>query len=130
MFNRKDDRPPKLVVSRRAIAAGFASIIATPVLGRGADDLGMKLRQIADVPMTFNPQDFTDMMRDGLFMPDYRFPMCRVLFSDGTATHWHRYTHVGKKTHHQGKDWSKLYAIETCVPDANGAPRYAQLKIG
>ena len=130
MFSRKNDRPPKLVVSRRAIAAGFASIIATPVLGRGVDDLSLKLQQIADVPMTFRPEDFSDMVKDGLFMPDYRFPMCRVLFSDGTATNWHRYEHKGRQTRPQCCPWDKTYAIEVCAPDSNGAPRYAQLKIG
>lgn len=115
------DQAPKLITSRRAVAAGFMSIIATPALGYGRDDFAKKLEQLTDVPMTLSPMDFTDMMREGLFMPDYRHPMCRQVYADGTVTRWY---------HYQPNRIKQPVALEICAPDSNGAPRFAQLKIG
>ena len=71
--------------------------------------------------------DYADMMKEGLFLPDYRHPMVRIIFDDERHnTGWHRY-----QLHHFGKArQSTVRAIEVCAPDNNGAPRFAQLKIG
>jgi len=119
------EQPPKLITSRRAVAAGFMSIIATPAMGYGRDEFARKLQQLTEVPLSLSPTDFTDMMTDGLFLPDYRHPMVRVGFENGTTTNWHRYPQ-----NYFSKTRGNAVFIETCVPDANGAPRFAQLKIG
>ena len=120
------ERIPKLIVSRRAIAMGIGSLVATPVMGR---ELTKQLETLENVRLTFDPSEYSDMMKDGLFLPDYRCPMVRVLFEDGQASAWHRYPAYQPK-HSKSLPWDKMYAIETCAPDKNGAPRYQQLKIG
>lgn len=117
-FDREET--PKLITSRRAVAVGFLSIIATPAMGYGRDGFARKLQQMTEVPLTLSPMDFTDMMRDGLFLPDYRRPMCRLMYGDETTSSWYRYERTR----------NNAVAIEICAPDGNGAPRFAQLKIG
>ena len=113
----------QLITSRRAIMAGFGAIVASPAYPR---DYLPKLERLSDVPLTVNPADYSDFMRDGLFLPDYRFPQCRMLFNDGTSTGWFQYRTEKKSSRYA---WDRMQAIEVCAPDSNGAPRFAQLKI-
>lgn len=113
----------QLITSRRAIMAGFGAIVATPAYSQA---LTQKLDKLSDVPLTVDPADYSDFVRDGLFLPDYRFPQCRMLFTDGSHTGWFQYR-PQKKSHRYA--WDRMHAIEVCAPDSNGAPRFAQLKI-
>jgi hypothetical protein len=119
-----NEEPKKLIVSRRAIAAGLAALVGgTPSVAA--------LERLSNVPLTFDPSEFSGEMRDGLFLPDYRYPMCRIVFADGSTTGWNRYTMAGKKCHSGNVDrWMNPKAIEVCAPDKNGMPRYTQLAIG
>lgn len=114
------EKPAKLIVNRRAIAAGLAALVATPIAGRA---LAKELSQLTNVSLSFDPATFSGMMKDGLFLPDYRKPMVRVVFSDGQTTLWHRYDCLRRGE-------ATVVAIETCAPDKNGAPRFTQLSIG
>jgi hypothetical protein len=110
-----EEKPVKLIVSRRAIAAGLAALVGAPAAAAA------QLKQLTNVPLGFDPADFAGQMSDGLFLPDYRHPMVRVVFADGSTTLWHRYSGLRR---------GNAVAIETCAPDKNGSPRYAQLAIG
>lgn len=128
-----EEDAPKLIINRRAIAAGLASLVAAPFGGRA---LANELKQLSNIPLSFNPDDFAMQMRDGIFLPDYRAPMARLLFDDGGATGWQRWlpnhTRKGgiKYGDHCPARTTKAVAIECCCPDANGNPRYSQLAIG
>jgi len=123
------DEPAKLIVNRRAIAAGLAALISAPAAAVAA-----KLEGLTNVPLTFNPADFIDHMRDGIFLPDYRKPMVRIVFDDGSTTNWHRYECLSRGPKSTGQACrpgdTRACAIETCAPDKNGNPRYTQLAIG
>lgn len=112
----------KLITSRRAVAAGLSALVA----GGGAISV-RKIAQLSNVPLTFDPADFNMMMRDGLFLPEYRHPMARIVFSDGTASGWMQWNYTRDSTK---LAWSKRLAIECCAPDSNGMPRFTQLRIG
>lgn len=123
----------KLIVNRRAIAAGLAALIATPVPGRA---LERKLDQLTNVPLSPDLDSFRGMWRDGVFLPNYRSPMARILFEDGSGTGWQ--TWLPNHTRRKGVSYNghipardiRAVAIECCAPDKNGMPRYAQLAIG
>lgn len=121
----------KLIINRRAIAAGLAALVATPAASKA---LERKLGALSNVPLEFDATAFSGQMRDGMFLPDYRKPMVRLVFSDGSTTLWHRYDCVtrGPKGCGQAKRPTETHAvaIETCAPDKNGMPRYTQLAIG
>lgn len=129
------EEPAKLILNRRAIAAGLASLVAAPLGGRAlADQLG----RLTNIPLSFDASDFAGEMRDGLFLPDYRYPMARIVFDDGGTTRWMRWPGNGfrqcgvsySKGTHIPKRNTKAVAIECCAPDKHGSPRYAQLAIG
>lgn len=124
-FGGRKDQEVKLLVNRRAIAAGMAVLVAGP----GVATTARKIAQLSNVPLTFDPADFNMMMQDGLFLPDYRHPMARIVFSNGTATKWHRWMYHGNVDSVKYR-WSQALAIECCSPDSNGMPRYTQLRIG
>lgn len=111
------EKPAQLIVNRRAIAAGLAALIGAPTAAVA------QLKQLSNIPVTLDPGEFAQMGRDGLFFPDYRKPMVRIVFSDGQMTLWHRYDCLRRGEH-------RAAAIEICAPDKNGMPRYAQLAIG
>lgn len=113
------EEPAKLIVNRRAIAAGLASLMALPVTAKA---LAKDLDQLANIPLTTDLSDFAHVMRDGLFRPDYRKPMVRIVFENGEHTCWHRYV-----CRRRG-EWKHKF-IEVCAPDKNGMPRFAQLEI-
>lgn len=123
------EEPAKLIINRRAIAAGLAALISAP-----AAAAVVKLQQLSNVPLSFDAGDFSTMMSDGLFLPDYRLPMVRVVYDDGHATRWHRMPTYDRGPHYAGSRKrpanTKACAIETCAPDKNGNPRYSQLAIG
>jgi hypothetical protein len=123
------EEPAKLIVNRRAIAAGLAALISAPASAAVA-----KLQQLTNVPLAFNPADFSGSMQDGIFLPDYRHPMVRIVFNDGSTTNWHRYTCLARGPKSTGQASRPIdthaCAIETCAPDKNGSPRYTQLAIG
>lgn len=121
------EKPAKLIVNRRAIAAGLAALVSAPAAGRA---LAKELSQLSNVPLSFDPADFTGMMSGGLFLPDYRFPMVRLVFDNGETTGWHRYPHLTRSPFGERKVATRAAAIETCAPDKNGSPRYSQLAIG
>lgn len=124
------EEPAKLIVNRRAIAAGLAALIGAPAATAAT------LRQLSNVPLGFDESAFSGTMQDGLFLPDYRCPMARLLFDDGHATGWCRWlpNHTRRAgTSYNGyvpKHDTRAVAIECCTPDKNGAPRYTQLAIG
>lgn len=124
---------PKLIVNRRAIAAGLAALLGTPTATFAA------LQKLTNVPLGFDPSDFTGKMNNGLFLPDYRLPMVRLVFDDGTTTLWHKYTCVRRTKGMRawnGNNFAECtcdtsaVAIETCAPDKNGNPRFTQLAVG
>lgn len=94
------------------------------------------LRQISNVPLGFDATAFAGEMRDGLFLPDYRFPMGRIVFDDGGTSAWHRWPCMQRSggisysggTHRPTRRTVAI-AVEVCAPDKNGNPRYAQLAI-
>lgn len=112
----------KLITNRRQIAAGLSALVA----GGGVVSV-RKIAQLSNVPLTFDPADFNHMMQDGLFLPDYRHPMARIVFEDGKASAWHRWINSKDSTRYK---WSHKLAIECCSPDSNGMPRFTQLRIG
>lgn len=122
--------PITLIVNRRAIAAGLAALVSAPAAA------AQVLRQLQNVPLEFDTANFAGMMKDGLFLPDYRFPMSRLVFDDGGTTSWNRYTSGPRQAgvsysgglHNPARE-THAVAIETCAPDKNGMPRYAQLAI-
>jgi hypothetical protein len=126
------EEPARLIVNRRTIAAGLAALVSAPAAAAAG-----KLAQLTNVPLTFDPGDFTGLMSDGIFLPDYRNPRARILFDDGGTTRWMRWDCRPRKTgvsyssglHVPARDTVPV-AIETCAPDKNGNPRYAQLAIG
>lgn len=125
------DEPAKLIVNRRAIAAGLAALIGAPTAAIA------QLKQLSNVPLSFDPSDFTGQMRDGLFLPDYRLPMARIVFDDGGTSCWHRWPCMERRAGvsysgglHQPARHTTAVAIECCAPDKNGSPRYSQLAIG
>lgn len=127
----RSEEPVKLIVNRRAIAAGLTALIAVPAT---------ELRQLSKVPLSFNGDDLAMQMRDGLFKPDYRFPRVRLVFSDESYTAWNTYSGhspgVGcRKEYITGGGMTRTIGstpsyLEVCCPDKNGMPRYAQLAIG
>lgn len=123
------EEPAKLIINRRAIAAGLAALVSAP-----AAAAVKKLEQLSNVPLAFDPGSFSGLMSDGLFLPDYRHPMVRVVFEDGSTTNWHRYTCLDRGPQRTGPanrpTRVMACAIETCAPDKNGNPRYSQLAIG
>lgn len=123
-MNLFNEETPKLIVNRRAIAAGIAALI-----GGGAAPAMAKLQQLANVPLTIDPGDIAQFAAtDGLFLPNYRKPMVRIIFGNSSTTQWHRYDCGGTRGY--DGEWHRAVAIETCAPDKNGNPRYAQLAIG
>lgn len=128
------EEPAKLIVNRRAIAAGLAALIGAPVAA------AKTLEQLSNVPLTFDAGAFSGMMEGGLFLPDYRWPMCRLVFSDGSHTAWNAYHghspgSTKKVAYTTGAGMTRSAGstpafIEVCCPDKNGAPRYTQLAIG
>lgn len=135
-----DEDRPALVINRRAVANGLAAL-----LGMSTTGAAQALSALTNIPTDFSPSDFVGQMQDGLFLPDYRIPMVRAIYDDGTTTNWNRYgTHrlvkhpdgrnrlvavpYGKS--HQHPNATRLVAMELCCPDSNGNPRYAQLSIG
>lgn len=126
-----EEQKPALIVNRRAIAAGLASLVAAPIGGRA---LAKELTQLSNVPLTFDASDFSGMLRDGLFLPDYRKPMVRIVFDDGSTTNWHRYDCLARGPNSVGQAKrptnTRAAFIECCAPDKNGSPRYSQLSIG
>lgn len=127
LFN---ETPAKLILNRRAIATGIAALLGAPAVTAAT------LKQLSNVPLGFDADAFSGMMNGDLFLPDYRAPMVRLLFDDGSATGWHRYNpgHTRKKGvsygGHVPTHNTKAVALECCAPDNNGAPRYMQLAIG
>lgn len=128
------EEPAKLIVNRRAIAAGIAALVAAPLSAKEA------LARLRNVPLTLDTSGMNHIMQDGLFLPDYRWPMCRVVFSDGSYTGWMVYGGHGpgarkKEDYTTGagvvrKAGSTPACVEVCVPDGNGMPRYSQTPIG
>lgn len=128
-----EEKPAKLIVNRRAIAAGIAALIGAPMAAKEA------LAQLSNVPLSLDTSTMHGMMRDGLFLPDYRWPMCRLVFSDGSYTAWNAYQGHGagskKAAYTTGAGVTRTAGstpacIEVCCPDRNGMPRYTQLAIG
>ena len=113
------EEPAKLILNRRAIAAGLAALMGGTVTASAKT-----LSQLSNIPLSFDIGEFKKMTSDGVFLPDYRKPMVRVVFEDGQTTLWHRYDCL-----HRGTG-NRAAAIEICAPDKNGMPRYSQLSIG
>lgn len=109
----------KLITKRTAIAAGMSALMA----GGGVVSV-RKIAQLSNVPLTFDPADFNMMMRDGLFLPEYRFPMARIV-CENESTGWHHFP-----LQYFRRERGRAVAIECCSPDSNGMPRFTQLRIG
>lgn len=131
MINLFQEEVPTLIINRRAIAAGLAALVAAPAAASVR-----KLGQLSNVPLTFDAAGFSGVMSDGLFLPDYRHPMARIVFDDGGTTAWHRWTVAVRQPGisyssglHKPARQTSAIAIETCAPDKNGNPRYTQLAI-
>jgi hypothetical protein len=128
------ERPAKLILNRRHIAAGLAALLGVPATA--AADAMDKLAPMTRMPLNFDADEFTSMTRNGVFLPDYRHPMVRVVFDTGQTTAWHRYNNLAYGKRSDGTPRSLRpnatcpVAIETCAPDKNGMPRYASLNIG
>jgi hypothetical protein len=129
------EEPAKLIINRRAIAAGLAALVAAPMGARGA------LAKLKNVPLEFDAGAFAGQMQNGLFLADYRFPKVRLVFENGDTTRWHQYGGTISQWNHEEERYeaitrgpsrpgNRAVAIETCAPDKNGMPRYAQLAIG
>lgn len=120
-----EDKPVKLITSRRAVAAGIAALIGAPTVAVS------QLKELSDFKLGFDPVNFKDFLTsDGICKPDYRYPMVRICFANGTFTQWHRYNLCGRHPpSSHSKRWDLAKAIEICCADKNGFPRYAQLEI-
>ena len=129
------EEPAKLILNRRAIAAGLAALVGAPATAAAAT-----LNQLSNVPLSFDPSEFVGVMHDGLFLPDYRDPMARIVYDDGGTTRWMRWQLPNGMVRRDNGSYSggahkttrdtRAIAIECCAPDKNGAPRYTQLAIG
>jgi hypothetical protein len=118
---------PKLIVSRRAIAAGITALI-------GGTATAQAICRATDIPLTVNPEDFSDFMGDGLIRPKHMHPRGRIVFNDGTFTGWHEWS--GCWRHPDGRwnkntryDYGKAVALEISMPGPLGTPLYQHLKI-
>lgn len=128
------EEPPKLIVNRRAIAAGLAALVAAPISAKEV------LAQLRNVPLSLDTSGMPGMMKDGMFLPDHRWPMARLVFSDGSYTGWMVYGGHGagaKKAQDYTtgagmvrKAGSTPVCVEVCVPDKHGMPRWSQTPIG
>jgi hypothetical protein len=126
-----DKKPAKLITSRRAIAAGIASLLGVPVASAAGLDA------LAKVPLTLDPNNLGNVVeQNGLWLNDYRFPMSRLIYEDGTSTAWHKYIQcmtkspsaARKESKQGGRAGARAVSIEICAPDRNGMPRYTQLE--
>ena len=123
-----EKKPAKLITGRRAIAAGLASLLGVPVAAAAGFD------SLNKIPLTLDPNDFGKVVeQNGILQADYRYPMSRLVYEDGTSTGWYLYEQCMRKSSAAakkgGQAGSRAVALEICAPDRNGMPRYTQLTL-
>lgn len=123
MFN--EDKPAKLIVSRRAIAAGIAGLLGGVVPAEA-------IQRLTNIPLTVSPNDFADFMGDGLVVPKHSCPMTRLLFEGGDSTLWMVYSGwAGRGRPRKGShNYDQCIAMEVAIPGPLGTPVYHQFKLG